>query len=97
PIDRLKIDRSFVRDLPADRSSAELTRAIVAMAHALHLEVVAEGVERAEQQDFLAAIGCDQYQGYWLAAPRSAADFAVWLAGQEVCGDAALPARRAAG
>lgn len=88
PVDRLTIDASLVRDLPDDRSSAELTRAIVAMAHALQLEVVAAGVEQASQRDFLAGIGCDHAQGDGIAAVCDGDAFVAWLAAGR---DAAQP------
>jgi len=68
PLHRLKIDRVFVRGLPADDRDAGIVRAIVQLAHALGLSVLAEGVETAAQRDFLAAAGCDDMQG-WLIAP----------------------------
>ena len=69
PMDCVKIDRSFVRDIPADAGDAALTRAIIAMGHSLGLHVVAEGVERSDQLDFLRKEGCDEYQGYLFAQP----------------------------
>ncbi len=65
PIQRLKIDRSFVSGLPGDASDAAIARAIVHLAQSLHLETVAEGVETAAQRDFLAGLGCESAQG-WL-------------------------------
>jgi diguanylate cyclase (GGDEF)-like protein len=67
PIDKLKIDRSFVRGLPADDSDAGIVQAILQMARALRLKVVAEGVETEEQRVFLRDRGCDQYQGFLFA------------------------------
>lgn len=69
PAQTLKIDRSFVRDLPDDQDDATITRALVAMAHSLEMEVVAEGVETAAQLEFLRNIGCDEAQGYFLGRP----------------------------
>ncbi len=69
PVDCVKIDRSFVNDIPADRDDAALTRAIIAMGHSLDLHVVAEGVERSDQLEFLRREGCDEYQGYHFAKP----------------------------
>jgi diguanylate cyclase (GGDEF)-like protein len=74
PIDRLKIDRSFVRDVTTDHDDAVITQTIIAMAHSLGMPVVAEGVETREQLAFLRAHGCDQIQGYLLgrAGPEEA-------------------------
>ncbi|HWH84092.1 MAG TPA: EAL domain-containing protein [Burkholderiaceae bacterium] len=69
PVDVVKIDRSFVNDIPHDSGDAALTRAIIAMGHSLGLHVVAEGVERLDQLDFLRREGCDEYQGYHFAKP----------------------------
>jgi diguanylate cyclase (GGDEF)-like protein len=69
PIDTLKVDRSFIRDIPADAGDMKITRAIVAMAHGLRLKVVAEGVETAEQLEFLRGLSCDAVQGYFLHRP----------------------------
>ena len=69
PVDNLKIDRSFIADIPADRGDAAITQAIIAMAHSLELKVIAEGVETQAQFDFLAAQGCDEYQGYFFSKP----------------------------
>ncbi len=73
PIDRLKIDRSFVKALPADESDATIVRAIVQMAQALGLTVIAEGVETEPQRMFLTDAGCDEFQGF-LYAPALDAD-----------------------
>ena len=69
PIDCLKIDRSFVADVPRDGGNTAITQAIVAMAHSLGLRVVAEGVETNEQLAFLRDHGCDEVQGYYLSVP----------------------------
>jgi diguanylate cyclase (GGDEF)-like protein len=69
PIDTLKVDRSFICDIPADSGDMKITRAIIAMAHGLKLKVVAEGVETAEQLDFLRSQHCDAAQGYFLFRP----------------------------
>src|SRR6185437_10412807 len=69
PLDRLKIDRAFIRDLATSRDDAAIVRAIVSLAHSLHLKVIAEGVETSDQLKFLHDLGCDQYQGYHFSAP----------------------------
>lgn len=74
PIDSLKIDRSFIRDVPHDHDDAAIARAVIALAHSLRLKVVAEGVETQAQLEFLAALGCDEIQGYLLSHPRVAVD-----------------------
>ncbi len=82
PIDVLKIDRSFVKDVTVDPNDAAITRAIVALAHSLDLEVVAEGVETRAQAGFLYACGCAEMQGYFFSRPVPA-DTLVSLA-QEI-------------
>jgi predicted signal transduction protein with EAL and GGDEF domain len=72
PIDCVKIDRSFIRDLPDDPDDAAITRGIVAMAHSLRMAVVAEGVETEEQLRFLRELGCDEVQGFVLSRPVDA-------------------------
>jgi diguanylate cyclase (GGDEF)-like protein len=72
PIDTIKVDRSFIRDIPADSGDRKIAQAIIAMAHALRLKVVAEGVENAEQLKFLRAQHCDAVQGYFLFRPLPA-------------------------
>jgi EAL domain-containing protein (putative c-di-GMP-specific phosphodiesterase class I) len=66
PIDRLKIDRSFVHGLPDDQENAVITFAIISMAHRLKVAMLAEGVETVEQWRFLRSLGCDEAQGYSL-------------------------------
>ncbi|WP_295407148.1 EAL domain-containing protein [uncultured Thiocystis sp.] len=75
PIDELKIDRSFVRDIPVDQNDMEIAATIIAMARNLHLKVIAEGVETPEQLDFLTRQGCYACQGYLLGRPVSADEF----------------------
>jgi diguanylate cyclase (GGDEF)-like protein len=75
PLDKLKIDRSFIREVVASRDDAEIVRAIVSLAHSLHLKVIAEGVETAEQLSFLRGLGCDQYQGFHCSPPVPAEEF----------------------
>ena len=69
PLDVLKIDRSFLQDVPGSQKDREIVQAIIVMAHTLHLQVVSEGVETAEQQAFLQDHGCDYLQGYLLGRP----------------------------
>jgi diguanylate cyclase (GGDEF)-like protein/PAS domain S-box-containing protein len=73
-VNELKMDRVFIRDIVADPDDAAITLAIINLAHSLDLEVVAEGVETEAQVNFLRSHGCDQMQGYYFAAPRTAAD-----------------------
>jgi len=80
PIHRLKIDQSFVRDIPGDRDDVAIISAIISLADSLKLATIAEGVETAEQAAFLIGLGCFAMQGYHYARPLSAADFASRLA-----------------
>lgn len=79
PIDKIKIDRSFVNDVISDRHDAAITRAIIALAHLLNLKVVAEGVETESQFWFLKRNFCDEFQGYLFAHPMSFHDFSLRL------------------
>src|SRR6185312_10081435 len=76
PIDKLKIDRAFLKDLISSTDDATIVRAIISLAHSLRLKVVAEGVETPEQLRFLRNLGCDQYQGYHFSPPVPASEFA---------------------
>ena len=81
PIDQLKIDRAFVRDIASDPEDAAICRAVIGLAHSLDLTVVAEGVETRPQLDFLCANACDEMQGFLFSRPLPAADYAALLAG----------------
>jgi EAL domain-containing protein (putative c-di-GMP-specific phosphodiesterase class I) len=72
PITTLKIDKEFVRDITHDPDDAAITTTVIAMAHAMELNVVAEGVETEAQLGFLREHGCDEIQGYWLSPPLEA-------------------------
>jgi len=79
PIDTLKIDKSFVRDIPGDTDDAAIAGAVITMAHSLGLKVVAEGVETAEQLQFLREHNCDTMQGYYFSRPLPAEQFEALL------------------
>ena len=83
PIDRLKVDRSFVRDLPHNSDDVAITRAVIAMALSLRMSVVAEGVELQEQFDALREEGCDEFQGYYCARPLEEAALMDFLAAHQ--------------
>lgn len=78
-IDIVKIDREFVRDIPGDQNDSNLVDAVIAMAHRLHMKVVAEGVETREQLDFLRWHKCDAIQGHYYSKPCSGADVLALL------------------
>lgn len=80
PVDVLKVDQSFIRDICAEPACAELVRGVINMAHGLHLCIVAEGVETQAQHDALKAFGCDIVQGFLTGRPQPAADFATLIA-----------------
>ena len=91
PIDTLKVDRSFIRDIPADSGDKQITRAIIAMAHSLRLRVVAEGVETADQLKFLRKERCDTVQGYYLHRPLPEAEVAAVLKLNRMHRDSVVP------
>jgi len=90
PIDHIKIDRSFVKDIPHDNDDATITRTIIAMAHNLRLKVIAEGVETEAQLDFLRQNGCDEMQGYYFSRPLAEDAFLALLQAKD---QEAAPAR----
>ena len=77
PLDKLKIDRAFIREIATSREDAEIVRAIITLAHSLRLKVVAEGVETDDQLRFLRSLGCDIYQGYLCSPPVEPDQFAM--------------------
>jgi EAL domain-containing protein (putative c-di-GMP-specific phosphodiesterase class I) len=79
PVDKLKIDQSFVHDLSTDANEAAIIRAILIMAKSLKLTVIAEGVETIDQLAFLRSQGCDEYQGNYLTAPVLPGELARFL------------------
>ena len=79
PIDTLKIDRAFVRDIPASSDDTAITKAVVSLGKALGVRVVAEGVETAAQYQFLRDNGCDEMQGFYFSKPCHPDAFAVLL------------------
>jgi len=83
PIDRLKIDRSFVRDIPDDANASAIARAVVALGKSLQLNVIAEGVETQAQRAFLAEEGCDMAQGFLYSPPVPPDKFALYFAGSQ--------------
>ena len=83
PLDRLKIDRSFINDIMSDADDAAITEAIIAMAHSLKLKVIAEGVETRDQLLFLEDRGCDEIQGYYISKPLSERDLLAFVAAHE--------------
>ena len=81
PVDRIKIDRSFVTDVNASSDDAAIVEAIITMAQKLKLKVLAEGVENSDQLHYLTALGCDEVQGFYLAMPMPADVLASNLGG----------------
>jgi len=79
PLDSLKIDKSFVDDLLHDSDSAAIAKTIISMGRSLYLDIVAEGVERQDQFDFLVSHGCEQLQGYLISMPLEEEELIVWL------------------
>lgn len=91
PIDVLKIDQSFVRELADDEGARSIVKAIIAMAHALHKSVVAEGVESLAQAALLREWGCEEAQGYYFSHPLAASAFETMMGETQRLTDATLP------
>ena len=84
PINTLKIDRSFVRDLTTNADDASIVSAVISMGKSLHMRVVAEGIETLEQLRFLQGQGCPEGQGYYFSQPLAAGEFTQLLKRGEV-------------
>lgn len=84
PVDKLKVDQSFVKRIGNDQASQAVTEAIIALGHSLKLEVIGEGIETEDTLHYLKEHGCDQAQGYWFSQPLPAAKFADWCKRQQV-------------
>jgi EAL domain-containing protein (putative c-di-GMP-specific phosphodiesterase class I) len=81
PLDQLKIDQEFVRDILVDTSSSAIAQSIISLSNAMGLSVIAEGVETEGQRDFLSRLGCHSFQGYLFGAPVPVGEFQTLLAG----------------
>jgi EAL domain-containing protein (putative c-di-GMP-specific phosphodiesterase class I) len=79
-VDELKVDRSFVSGLTTEPGDAAIVRSVIGLAHELGIEVIAEGVEDEATMNALAALGCDQVQGYFIGRPMDLAKLLDWLA-----------------
>ncbi len=97
PVNTIKIDKSFIRDVTSDPNDAAITSAIVAMGHALDLRVVAEGVETEAQVELLRKLGCDMIQGHRVSHPLTADEFATYLRERSAGGRSGARARAALG
>jgi EAL domain-containing protein (putative c-di-GMP-specific phosphodiesterase class I) len=84
PLDRLKIDRSFIHDMLDDPTDLAITRAIIGLGHTLGLRVVAEGVETQQEVNILRGAGCDELQGYFFAKPLAATQLSAWVDAQSI-------------
>ena len=90
PIDKLKIDQSFVRDLPGNSDDVAIARTVIALGHGLGLTVLAEAVETEAQRDFLLAEGCDEAQGFHYSCALPAVEFEAWMLSQRAGMDSGL-------
>jgi EAL domain-containing protein (putative c-di-GMP-specific phosphodiesterase class I) len=79
PLDQLKIDRAFVRDMLVDLTSGAIAQAVISLGRAMGLSVMAEGVETEEQRGFLAGLGCHAFQGFLFSPPLPLEDFEAFL------------------
>jgi len=79
PLDVIKIDRSFVKDIKGNRDDGAIAKAVIAMAHSMNLKVIAEGVETREQYEFLKEHGCEIVQGYLISRPLPVAELELFL------------------
>ncbi|HYS88051.1 MAG TPA: EAL domain-containing protein, partial [Bradyrhizobium sp.] len=79
PIDCIKVDRSFIKDIPVDVDDMAITKGVIALGHSLRLKVVAEGVETVEQRDFLQTNDCDELQGFFFSKPLPAEEVTALL------------------
>ncbi|MCC7060901.1 MAG: EAL domain-containing protein, partial [Burkholderiaceae bacterium] len=86
PLDRLKIDQTFIASAPHDEGSQSIVRAIIGLGESLGLEVVAEGVETPEQAALLDRLGCRQAQGFLYGKPMPASDLVAWVRSRELKG-----------
>ncbi len=83
PVGKLKIDKSFVNDVPHDLGATAIVKAVIKLGHSFGLKVIAEGVETEEQLEFLAKLGCDEVQGYYYSKPLPADELTKWLMAQK--------------
>ncbi len=97
PVDRLKIDQSFVRDIASDWDDAAINSAVIRIGHSLNIKVIAEGVETLEQLEFLVEQGCDEIQGYYLSRPLPAEELAAFVQNHDPQRLRSVIAKRSAG